>query len=148
MSLILDAAGLTDVGLVRASNEDSFGYDERLGIFVVCDGMGGHAAGEVASRIAVDTVLGYFREHEPAVREDAYLNDAPLGARMLAEASNRPTTLFLSTQYLTRIRPAWEPPWWQPVLRKTPSASPTSATAVSTCCATDNCSSSPRIIPW
>jgi len=86
MSLILDAAGLTDVGLVRASNEDSFGYDERLGIFVVCDGMGGHAAGEVASRIAVDTVLGYFREHEPAVREDAYLNDAPLGARLLAEA--------------------------------------------------------------
>lgn len=86
MSLILDVAGLTDVGLVRASNEDSFGYDERLGIFVVCDGMGGHAAGEVASRIAVDTVLGYFREREPAVRQDAYLNDAPLGARLLAEA--------------------------------------------------------------
>ena len=86
MSLILEVAGLTDVGLVRTSNEDSFGYDERLGIFVVCDGMGGHAAGEVASRIAVDTVLGYFREREPAVRQDAYLNDAPLGARLLAEA--------------------------------------------------------------
>jgi serine/threonine protein phosphatase PrpC len=86
MSLILDVAGLTDVGLVRTSNEDSFGYDERLGIFVVCDGMGGHAAGEVASRIAVDTVLGYFREREPAVRQDAYLDDAPLGARLLAEA--------------------------------------------------------------
>jgi len=86
MSLILDAAGLTDVGLVRASNEDAFGYDERLGIFVVCDGMGGHAAGEVASRVAVDTVLGYFREHEPAVGQSDYLNDAPLGARLLAEA--------------------------------------------------------------
>ncbi len=86
MSLILDVAGLTDVGLVRTSNEDCFGYDERLGIFVVCDGMGGHAAGEVASRIAVDTVLGYFREREPAVRQDAYLDDAPLGARLLAEA--------------------------------------------------------------
>ena len=86
MSLILDVAGLTDVGRVRASNEDSFGYDERLGIFVVCDGMGGHAAGEVASRIAVDTVLGYFRAHEPAVKQNAYLDDAPLGARLLAEA--------------------------------------------------------------
>ncbi len=86
MSLILDVAGLTDIGRVRASNEDSFGYDERLGIFVVCDGMGGHAAGEVASRIAVDTVLGYFRAHEPAVKQNAYLDDAPLGARLLAEA--------------------------------------------------------------
>ncbi len=63
MSLILDVAGLTDVGRVRASNEDNFGYDERLGIFVVCDGMGGHAAGEIASQIAVDTILAYFREH-------------------------------------------------------------------------------------
>ncbi len=86
MSLILDAAGLSDVGRVRSSNEDSFGYDEGRGIFVVCDGMGGHAAGEVASRIAVDTVLGYFRKREPAVEQDDYLEDAPLGARLLAEA--------------------------------------------------------------
>src|SRR5271167_1013462 len=86
MSLILDAAGLTDVGRVRASNEDSFGYDERRGIFVVCDGMGGNAAGEIASHLAVEAVLGYFREREPAVEQDAYLDDAPLGARLLAEA--------------------------------------------------------------
>jgi len=95
MFLTLDVAGLTDVGRVRASNEDSFGYDERLGIFVVCDGMGGHAAGEVASRIAVDTVLGYFREREPAVREDAYLEDAPLGARLLAEAVKKANDAIL-----------------------------------------------------
>ena len=86
MSLTLDVAGLTDVGRVRTSNEDSFGYDERLGIFVVCDGMGGHAAGEVASSIAVETVLRYFREHEATLKQEAYLDDAPLGARMLAEA--------------------------------------------------------------
>jgi len=86
MSLTLDVAGLTDVGRVRASNEDCFGYDERLGIFVVCDGMGGHAAGEVASRIAVDAVLEYFRGLEPALKQEAYPDDAPLGARLLAEA--------------------------------------------------------------
>lgn len=61
MSFVLQAAGRTDIGLVRKNNEDNFGYDVRHGIFVVCDGMGGQQAGEVASKIAVDTVLDYFR---------------------------------------------------------------------------------------
>src|SRR5271169_4022753 len=95
MSLTLDVAGLSDVGKVRASNEDHFGYDERRGIFVVCDGMGGHAAGEVASHIAVESVLEYFREREPAVKQDAYLNDAPLGARLLAEAVKKANDAIL-----------------------------------------------------
>ena len=86
MSLALEVAGRSDVGRVRPSNEDHFGYDEQLGIFVVCDGMGGHAAGEVASHIAVDTVLSFFRERKPEKGEHPYLDDAPIGARLLAEA--------------------------------------------------------------
>jgi serine/threonine protein phosphatase PrpC len=61
MSLFVEVAGKTDVGCVRQNNEDNFGYDSRYGIYVVCDGMGGQAAGEVASKMAVDTMLGYFR---------------------------------------------------------------------------------------
>jgi serine/threonine protein phosphatase PrpC len=61
MNLVVQAAGKTDVGIVRSNNEDNFAYDVPNGIFVVCDGMGGQAAGELASKIAVDTVLAYFR---------------------------------------------------------------------------------------
>jgi len=62
MSLGIQVAGLSDLGCVRGNNEDNFGYDWRCGVYVVCDGMGGEAAGEVASKVAVDSVLDYCRQ--------------------------------------------------------------------------------------
>ncbi|HET6278576.1 MAG TPA: protein phosphatase 2C domain-containing protein, partial [Candidatus Polarisedimenticolia bacterium] len=52
----IEASGRTDVGKKRTSNEDSFVILPDQGLFVVADGMGGHAAGEVASKIAVDSI--------------------------------------------------------------------------------------------
>ena len=52
----------TDVGRKREHNEDNFLVDKKLSLFVVADGMGGHASGEVASRLAVETIVSYFEE--------------------------------------------------------------------------------------
>lgn len=58
---MLHARGISDPGLVRKSNEDGVVASTDLNLFVVADGMGGHSAGEVASRLALEALEGFIR---------------------------------------------------------------------------------------
>lgn len=90
MEIRIRAAGESDVGLIRARNEDSFGFDLDRGLFVVCDGVGGERAGEVASRTAVDCVLNRFQGSGAVASGGSELHRTIQAAnRSIYEASSR-----------------------------------------------------------
>lgn len=83
------ASGKTDRGLKRKLNEDSLLVRPDLGLYIVADGVGGHLAGEVASRIVVDTMTEYW-EKVRANQAPSFLqsikNDIPLMAKHLVNS--------------------------------------------------------------
>ena len=79
--LRMEVAALSDVGYRRLNNEDSFGYDAKTNIFVVCDGMGGLAAGEIASHKAVElTLQTYNGLSDPEMNTEERLRSAIVSA--------------------------------------------------------------------
>src|SRR4051794_27093199 len=71
------SVGATDVGRVREHNEDTIGVDSDIGLLVLADGMGGYNAGEVASGIAVKTIMSLVKE--ALERQDMTLPDGETG---------------------------------------------------------------------
>jgi PPM family protein phosphatase len=83
------AAGMTDPGRVRESNEDSLLVDTEAGLFAVADGMGGHNAGEVASRLAIETLAEFVRtsRHDASITWPYGFNtELPFEANQLKSA--------------------------------------------------------------
>lgn len=98
---------MTDLGRKRTSNEDAFFLDDRLGLYVVADGMGGHAAGEVASREAIDTLYGMVKRGIGGLRElvdPVAENDARAACRLMESAVQAATYFVYSIAEIDRAK--------------------------------------------
>ena len=107
VSLRLEAGAASHAGLVRESNEDVCGIFPEERLFVVADGMGGRAAGEIAARIAVDALEAFCREHRTSAPETWPF---PLDARFSRQVNLLRVGLKVANQKIreeSRKDPAW-----------------------------------------
>lgn len=86
--------GATHVGKKREGNEDAYWVDNELGVYLVADGMGGHAAGEIAAQMTVDTVREIVTQHRDAIERvrsnpEAEAELRTIGEQALTEACAR-----------------------------------------------------------
>jgi serine/threonine protein phosphatase PrpC len=110
----LASIGATDVGRKRVHNEDSFLVMPESGLFCVADGLGGHASGEVASRMAVEELAAYFwatdpdpadRAHEDRVAEAIRIANRSILARARSEPDLSGMGTTLVAGYFTEDGP-------------------------------------------
>jgi len=100
--VVVESAGITDVGCKRTGNEDCYLVDDSMGLYIVADGMGGHQAGEVASRVVIETMKSYMeRFQDGSVVEELEDEDLDLtreANRLLASIRLANSSVFSISQ--------------------------------------------------
>jgi len=89
---IIKSAGVTDVGRKRKANEDSLFLDDKMGLYIVADGMGGHRGGEIASKIVIDTIPDYMSQRNDSTPNSESLRNHP---KSLSEESEKLLTAII-----------------------------------------------------
>ena len=114
----LKSAGRTDIGLKRKLNEDRLLVREDLGLFIVADGMGGHKAGEVASRMVVESMVEYFikmklkktpsllvpRDKELSLKANHLINSIHIANMLVHEAQKKLEYLQMGSTVTALLR--------------------------------------------
>ena len=83
--IAVESAAISDIGKKRTQNEDALFCDDLMGLYVVADGMGGHLAGDVASKLVVETIRDYFRQFQ----EDEQFDEPVCIDETLSKEANR-----------------------------------------------------------
>ena len=105
VALHLAAAAQSDVGSVRHANQDAWSYSVEAGVFVVCDGMGGAAGGEIASRTAAEALLEHLSPLLPSHRNARAIAQAVCGAnrRVHTRAAHEPALQGMGTTLVALV---------------------------------------------
>src|SRR6202049_925599 len=101
----MKVASITDPGRVRRTNEDNFFADEALGLFIVADGMGGHAGGEIASQIAIATISELMKAGLTEADPDGLIRNAieQANTAIRAQAEADPTLHGMGTTLVLAV---------------------------------------------
>ena len=96
---VLEFAGLSDTGLVRAQNEDAIEICAESGFAVLADGMGGYNAGEVASKMCVELISQQLQKKQKSAWLPVFTKHISIGAKWLTDAITLANTRVLAAAH-------------------------------------------------